>query len=274
MFRKASVALAALLVASTAVIAPAAHSATKISNGVKCLKKNSTTKVGTDKYVCTTNPTNTSKNLVWIWQGCLDANKSYLDTKAQYEAILKSSVNTDKNLQENIQAQINALIGWKSNRKYIKGDIVFEAGRTYYVALVDSDNKQPSLNLGTVWSVFKPTASDPNIGTSPDSASAIAWKQLDIDSWTATVTKLSENVKKLQAIEKPDVKTKTLITQTQGLIISLNSGIRAAKTKISNLQSSMKLLENQKSNQATLITVKSNVTQAATLRTQSCAKGV
>ena len=51
MFRKTSVALAALLVATTAAISPAAHAATKISNGVACTKKNATTKVGTDKYL-------------------------------------------------------------------------------------------------------------------------------------------------------------------------------------------------------------------------------
>ena len=54
MLRKTSVVLAALLVATTAAIAPAANAATKVSNGVACTKKNATTKVGTDKYTCTT----------------------------------------------------------------------------------------------------------------------------------------------------------------------------------------------------------------------------
>jgi hypothetical protein len=274
MFRKTSVALAALLVATTAAFSPAAHAATKISNGVKCTKKNATTKVGTDKYVCTTNPTNTSKNLIWVWQGCIDANKSYLDNKAQYSALLKSSSNTVKNLQDNIQAQINSLISWKSTRKYLKGDIAFEADKTYYVALTDSENKQPSLNLNTAWAIYKPTASDPNVGTSPDSNSAIAWKQADINSWAATVAKLTDNLQKLQSYQNPDSKTKLLISQTQALIISLNSGIRSAKTKIENLLNSIKMLETQKTNQNTLEILKSNVTQAASLRTQSCAKGV
>ena len=45
MFRKSSIALAALLVAATSAIVPA-QAAAKISNGVACAKKNATVKVG------------------------------------------------------------------------------------------------------------------------------------------------------------------------------------------------------------------------------------
>lgn len=277
MFRKTSVALAALIVAWTAVMSPAAHAATKISNGVTCTKKNAVTKVGTDRYTCTTNPTATgaaAKKLVWVWSGCLDADKSYKDTKTQYDTLLKNSSTADANLQSNITAQINSLIVWKPTRSYTKGEVVYETDKTYYIALVDSRNIAPSSSLGTTWNVFQPTVENASIGTTPDSNLAINWKQKDIDEWSATVAKLSDNVKKLQDINNPDAKTKSLISQTQSLIITLNSGIRNAKTKISNLQASIKLLETQKANQATLLTLKGNVTQAADLRSKSCAKGV
>lgn len=277
MFRKTSVALAALLVATTAAISPAAHAATKISNGVACTKKNATTKVGTDKYTCTTNPTATgtaAKKLVWVWSGCIDADKSYKDTKLQYDNLQAIASKTDSNLQANITAQINSIIAWKATRAYVKGDIVYETDKTYYIALADSKNVAPSTSLGVNWAINQPSSTNPNVGSAPNSDAAILWKQKDIDDWTSTVSKLTENLVKLQDIKNPDTKTKTLISQTQSLIVTLNSGIRNAKTKINNLNSSIKLLETQKANQQTLLSLKSNVTQALDLRSKSCAKGV
>jgi len=277
MFRKTSVALAALLVATTAAISPAALAATKISNGVVCTKKNATTKVGTDKYTCTTNPTATgtaAKKLVWVWSGCLDADKSYKDTKAQYDTLLLNASKADKNLQANISAQINSLIVWKSARTYTKGEIVYEEGKTYFIALTESKNISPSSSIGVNWEIFQPNSANPGVGTAPDSATAISLKQKDIDDWSTTVSKLTENLTKLQDIKNPDVKTKSLISQTQSLILTLNSGIRNAKTKINNLNASIKLLDTQNANQQTLLSLKSNVTQALDLRSKSCAKGV
>lgn len=277
MFRKTSVALAALIVATSAAISPSALAATKISNGVVCTKKNATTKVGTDKYTCTTNPTATgaaAKKLVWVWSGCLDADKSYKDTKAQYDTLLLNASKADKNLQANISAQINSLIVWKSARTYTKGEIVYEEGKTYFIALTESKNISPSSSIGVNWEIFQPNSANPGVGTAPDSATAISLKQKDIDDWSTTVSKLTENLAKLQDIKNPDVKTKSLISQTQSLILTLNSGIRNAKTKINNLNASIKLLDTQNANQQTLLSLKSNVTQALDLRSKSCAKGV
>ena len=277
MFRKTSVALAALIVATSAAISPSALAVTKISNGVVCTKKNATTKVGTDKYTCTTNPTATgtaAKKLVWVWSGCLDADKSYKDTKAQYDTLLLNASKADKNLQANISAQINSLIVWKSARTYTKGEIVYEEGKTYFIALTESKNISPSSSIGVNWEIFQPNSANPGVGTSPDSATAISLKQKDIDDWSTTVSKLTENLAKLQDIKNPDVKTKSLISQTQSLILTLNSGIRNAKTKINNLNASIKLLDTQNANQQTLLSLKSNVTQALDLRSKSCAKGV
>ena len=134
MFRKTSVALAALLVASTAVIAPAAQAATKISNGVSCTKKGAITKVGADSYTCTTNPISigtAATKLVWVSKDCITANTTLSAANKQLEKYTTQ-------LKSVIVMQVNAMILWSETKFYTKGDIVFLTGSTYYEALADS----------------------------------------------------------------------------------------------------------------------------------------
>ena len=68
----------ALLMATTAVIpAEAANKA-----GASCTKSNAKTKIGGDSYICTKNPTAKNAKLTWVWIGCIDSNKLYLDAAA------------------------------------------------------------------------------------------------------------------------------------------------------------------------------------------------
>ena len=108
MLRKASIAFAGMLVMSSMSIIPA-DAAAKISNGVACSKRNATTKVGGDTYRCTTNPTTTSKKLVWMWAGCLDANKAFLSTKKQYDDLLKQISGSSTTITNSIQTSINRM---------------------------------------------------------------------------------------------------------------------------------------------------------------------
>ena len=277
MFRKTSVALAALLVASTAVIAPAAHSATKISNGVACANKNATTKVGTDKYTCTTNPTATgaaAKKLVWIWSGCLDANKAYLNTKSQYDSILKQIAGQSTTLTATIQTSINNMILWKATKSYVKDDVVFETGKTYYVALTDSKGKQPSTALGTAWAVYMPTAADANVGTSPDANKVIAMKEKDVVEWTNDITVINKEIDRLSKLTAPTTKDKTNLATFKSAISTFNIGIKNANTNIKNLKANIILLTSQQANKTTVESLKADVDQASSIRTQSCAKGI
>lgn len=277
MFRKTSVALAALLVATTAAISPAAHAATKISNGVACATKNATTKVGTDKYTCTTNPTATgsaAKKLVWVWSGCLDANKAYTNTKSQYDAILKQIAGQSTTIAATIQTSINNMILWKPTKSYVKDDVVYETGKTYYVALADSKNKQPSTSLGSSWAVYMPTSADANVGTSPDANKVIAMKEKDVVEWTNDVTVINKEITRLSGLASPTAKDKTNLATYKSAVATFQIGIKNANTNIKNLKANMILLTSQQSNKSTVESLKSDVDQAAMIRTQSCAKGI
>jgi hypothetical protein len=277
MFRKTSVALAALLVATTAAISPAANAATKISNGVACTKINSTTKVGTDKYTCTTNPTATgtaAKKLVWVWSGCLDANKAYLTTKSQYDGILKQISGQSTTIAATIQTSINNMILWKATKSYVKDDVVYETGKTYYVALTDSKGKQPSLNLATAWAVYMPTAADANVGTSPDANKVIAMKEKDVVEWTNDITVINKEITRLSGLASPTAKDKTNLATYKAAVATFTIGIKNANTNIKNLKANMILLTTQQSNKSTVESLKADVDQAAMIRSQSCAKGV
>ena len=273
MFRKSSIALAALLVAATSAIVPA-QAAAKISNGVACAKKNATVKVGTDNYTCTTNPISTSKSLVWVWQGCLDSNKAYLSTKSQYDSILTKISSSSTTLSSTIQKSVDNMILWKASKSYVKDDVVYEKDKTYYVALAASKAKQPSLNIGTVWAVYQPTTADANVGTSPDANAVIAMKQKDVDNWTNDIAVLNKEITRLSGLKSPTTTDKTNLATYKAAVATFNIGIKNANTNIKNLKANMILLTSQQSNKATVESLKADVDQAKMIRAQSCAKGV
>lgn len=77
----------ALLMATTAVIpADAANKA-----GARCSKSNAKTKIGGDSYVCTKNPTVKNAKLTWVWIGCVDSNKLYVEAAARLKTITESA---------------------------------------------------------------------------------------------------------------------------------------------------------------------------------------
>jgi hypothetical protein len=277
MFRKTSVALAALLVASSAVIAPAADAATKISNGVTCAKKGATTKVGTDRYNCTTNPISTgaaAKKLVWVWSGCLDSNKAYLTSKTQYDAIMKQIAGQSTTIASTIQTSINNMILWKATKNYVKDDVVYETGKTYYIALAPSSNKTPSANLGTLWAVYMPTAADANVGTSPDVNKVLAMKEKDVVDWTESVTTMNTYIKSLEGLTNATAAQKTKLASYKTTVATINIGIKNANTNIKNLKANVILLTSQQANKATVESLKADVDQAKMIRAQSCARGI
>jgi hypothetical protein len=73
--------------ATTAVIpAEAANKA-----GARCTKVNAKAKIGGDNYVCTKNPTVKNAKLTWVWAGCIDANKLYLEANDRLKSITESA---------------------------------------------------------------------------------------------------------------------------------------------------------------------------------------
>jgi hypothetical protein len=274
MLRKTSVALAAFLVLSSMTAIPA-DAATKISNGVACSKRNATTKVGGDTYRCTTNPTTTSKRLVWMWSGCIDANKAYLSTKAQYDGILKQIAGSSTTITNSIQTSINRMILWKETKIYAKNDVVYENAKTYYISLVDDNSKKlPSANLGTAWAVYMPTAADANVGTSPDANTVISMKEKDVVDWTKNIDVLNKEVKRLEGLKSPTAADKANIARFKSAVTTFNIGIKNANTNIKNLRANITLLNTSNSNKAIVETLKSDVDQAKVIRTQSCARGI
>ncbi len=76
-----------LLLATTSVIpADAANKA-----GARCTKANAKTKIGGDQYLCTKNPTVKNAKLTWVWIGCVESHKLYLDANARLKTINESA---------------------------------------------------------------------------------------------------------------------------------------------------------------------------------------
>ena len=76
-----------LLMATTAVIpAEAANKA-----GAACKKLNAKTKIGGDQYLCVKNPTVKKAKKTWVWIGCIDSNKLYLESIARVVTITETA---------------------------------------------------------------------------------------------------------------------------------------------------------------------------------------
>ena len=89
-----------LLMATTAVIpADAANKA-----GAACTKANAKTKIGGDGYVCIKNPTVKNAKLTWVWVGCIDSNKLYLESNARLKNITETAAQAATMLDTEIAA--------------------------------------------------------------------------------------------------------------------------------------------------------------------------
>lgn len=80
-------AASSLLMAMTAVIPAEAA----VKAGSACTKANAKTKIGGDRYVCTKNPTVKNAKLTWVWVGCIDSNKLYIESNNRLKTINESA---------------------------------------------------------------------------------------------------------------------------------------------------------------------------------------
>ena len=86
--------------ATTAVIpAKAANKA-----GAACTKANAKTKIGGDQYLCVKNPTVKKAKLTWVWIGCIDSNKLYLESNARLKSITETAAQAATMLDTEIAA--------------------------------------------------------------------------------------------------------------------------------------------------------------------------
>lgn len=89
-----------LLMATTAVIpAEATNHA-----GKACKKANAKTKIGGDQYLCVKNPTVKKAKLTWVWIGCIDSNKLYLESSARLITITETAAQAGTMLDTEIAA--------------------------------------------------------------------------------------------------------------------------------------------------------------------------
>ena len=160
------------------------------------------------------------------------------------------------------------------SKNYVNDDVVFETGKTYYVALAPSTDKQPSMNLGTLWAVYMPSAADTNVGTSPDANKVISMKEKDVVEWTDSVNTMQKYITSLESIKNQTAAQKTKLASYKSTVATINIGIKNANTNIKNLKANLILLTNQQANKTTVESLKADVDQAKLIRSQSCAKGV
>ena len=86
---------------ATTVVIPA-EAANKA--GAACKKANAKTKIGGDDYVCVKNPTVKNAKLTWVWVGCIDSNKLYLESIARLVTITETAAQAATMLDTEIAA--------------------------------------------------------------------------------------------------------------------------------------------------------------------------
>ncbi|MFM8383992.1 MAG: hypothetical protein ACKN96_03285, partial [Actinomycetota bacterium] len=75
--------------------------------GARCTKEGSTTRIGGDRYVCTTNPRYPNERRTWVWVGCIQANTLYTDSVKRLDG-LKAGLVTAKAKLDELTAEIPA----------------------------------------------------------------------------------------------------------------------------------------------------------------------
>lgn len=107
------IAATSLLMAITAVVpAQAVNKA-----GAACKKANAKTKIGGDSYVCIKNPTVENAKLTWVWTGCVDSNKLYLESSARLKIINETAAEAVKLLDTEIIALKAAAPSYEAEAK-------------------------------------------------------------------------------------------------------------------------------------------------------------
>ena len=284
----------------TSILVASPANAAAITNGVACTKSGASTKVGTNVYKCTKNPTVTNAKLTWVWSGCLDANTAYVSSLATVKSLTTSLTKTSADTKSSADAlalglvtSINKMLSYRATTDYVPGDTVW-VDPGYFVANVaiardlKGGNAPSATNTGaagstSLWTKFVPTGTSPlnkalDLVPSPDVA--IAARQADIANWSSIITKLSADTKKLIAGPSTVKNTATLNLIT-AQIKQFTSGITAATSQVNNLKSSVatsiRLSSAQTTltlMQATLTGAKQDVASNLLIRTQACKKGV
>jgi len=114
-FRRGATVIAAtsLLLAITAVVpAQAVNKA-----GAACKKANAKMKIGGDSYVCIKNPTVKNAKLTWVWTGCVDSNKLYIESSARLKTINETAAQAVKLLDIEIIALKAAAPSYEAEAK-------------------------------------------------------------------------------------------------------------------------------------------------------------
>lgn len=105
--RLAGIAFIGLLLTTTISI-PVASAAT-VKSGVSCSKLGAKTTANGSVYTCGTNPTTTSKKLVWIISDCVSANAQYLDSVKQMLSIQAQVANVQTQLKTSLKSSTDLL---------------------------------------------------------------------------------------------------------------------------------------------------------------------
>ncbi len=109
MFRKATTASIALIVAAGFLTAAPASAARHISNGVTCTKAGATSKTSAGTYKCAKNPIVKNSKLTWLSVDCLNTANSYIKTKKNLPTIKTATDTTIAELDANIIVQQKVL---------------------------------------------------------------------------------------------------------------------------------------------------------------------
>ena len=89
--------LALVLIAGVTAPANAA-----VKQGAACTKSLAKTKVGTKNYICSTNPTSTSKKLVWVLADCYSEGKNLATLNSSLAAYTKQSSSAIITMEKNL----------------------------------------------------------------------------------------------------------------------------------------------------------------------------
>ena len=275
--------MAGALVLGTVTVA---HAAT-VKQGTACAKKGAKASSGGSSYICQTNPSTTSKKLVWVTTDCIAADTAYKNTTSQMAAFSSQ--------QKSALDQIAASIDSSKKLVTVLNQQISDAKTKQYIIGYDHTVK-PAIPLTAIGvdaaiqaltsKVMADTAKRDNAGTQRDATKVLLAKtytDAQIQGFANDLSGSIRNVDKhvqdyanwIRAYQGYDggiQSTQRNITNLSKILSNLSDRLTKAQSQVDSMTARYTTAQSQQP--ALLAQIQVNAKQATSFRSIACKAGI
>ena len=261
--------------------------AASVKQGTACAKKGAKATSGGSSYICQTNPSTTSKKLVWVTTDCITADTAYKNTTSPMAAFAAQ--------QKSARDQIAASIDSSKKLVDVLKQQISDAKTKQYIIGYDHSVK-PAIPLTAIGvdaavqaltnKVMADTAKRDNAGTQRDATKTLLAKTYSDAQIQGFANDLSGSIRNadkhvqdyanwIRAYQGYDggiQSTQKNITNLSKILTNLNDRLTKAQSQVDSMSGRYTTAQSQQP--ALLAQIQTNAKQATTFRTIACKAGI